>query len=357
MTKEKADYFVQKYETFYRKEININDTDLYLYNYILSDYDAFQEDPLSRELRGLVIIKETQEVFLSVPKFFNYNEIPETLEQNTKHLKIKKVQKKLDGSLITPVVINSEIITKSKASFESDQAKLAQEIIDNDPELSFAILDCYSNGFQPFFELIGNDNRHVIDYNQDNKLVLIMMRDHNGEFIDINKFDYLFSDIAESYDYNLEELIHLQQTAKGIEGFVTKFTNNQIMKFKTKEFFELHKIVQESDSYKIILERVLDENMDDILSQVPENRRENLRKIMKALSNYVVSFVIEIEGIIKKEKKKTRKEIALKYRNHLYFGVIMEALTKDNTKEALIRTIKNRHKKEKTAESFIKVLI
>ena len=362
MTKLQADEIVEKYDSFYRKELEINGVKLWLYNYILADYQAFQNDPISRELRGLVITQEPQRIFLSVPKFFNINETEETHITNIQHQEIKKVQQKLDGSLITPILLNGEIIAKSKASFVSDQAKLAQEIIDSSSSLQFFILDCFDNNFQPFFELIGPDNKHVIDYEEqglkENILQLIMVRDQAGNFIDVDKFNYEFTVPSEALTW--EELLSKQLTEKGIEGWVVKYGKGEILKVKTKEFFKLHKIYEESDSYKVILKRTLEEDMDDILSIVSENKKEKLQNIMKVVSDYVVSYVIEIEQIVEEGHRKDRASFVKKYIKHKYFNVIMQSLksySENGVKEIFVQYLLKKYNKEQKAKNFTQELL
>lgn len=357
ITKNQADEIVQKYDSFYCKEIEVNNTKLYLYNYIIADYQAFQSDPLSRELRGLVITQEPQQIFLSVPKFFNINETQETQLSLLQNLPIKKVQEKLDGSLISVILLNGEIVVKSKASFVSPQAVLAQNIIDQSSSLKYFILDCFANNFQPFFELIGPDNKHVIDY-PENSLQLIMVRDQDGHFIDVDKFDYDFT--VASCEYTWEELISKQLTEKGSEGWVVKYGNTKspdILKVKTKEFFELHKIHEESDSYKVLLKRTLDEDMDDILSIVPENKKEKLQEMMKVISDYLVSYVIEIEAIVKPGDNHCRATFVKKHITHQYFNVIMNALKGRDVKELLVDHIKRKNNREEKAKKFIQDLL
>jgi len=362
ITKSIADGIVNKYDSFYCKELTINDKKLWLYNYILADYEAFSKDPLSKELRGLVITEEPQQIFLSVPKFFNINETQDTQLNTIKHEPIRKVQQKLDGSLIGTILINGEIIAKSKASFESPQASMAQEIIDQSSSLRYFILDCYDNKFQPFFELIGPDNKHVIDYeaqgHTENTLQLIMVRDNDGHFIDVDKFSYDFT--VDSYNLTWDELISKQLTEKGVEGWVVKYGKNDILKVKTQEFFELHKIKEESDQYKIILSRTLNEDMDDILSIAADNKKENLREIMKVLSDYVVSYVIEIENIVELGHKQDRATFVKHHISHKYFSVIMHSLKTYQTnavKDNLIEYLLKKYNKELKAKEFIKSLL
>jgi len=331
ITKEQADKIVEAHESFYKKEIQINGKSIILFNYILSDYETFQKEPLSRELRGLVFVEN--KMFPSVPKFFNINEIQETMYSSIKHKKIKHVFDKLDGSMITPIEINGDIIMKSKASFDSDQSKLAQELVDTNEELKFFILDCWANDFYPFFELIGPDNEHVIEYPlKENKLVLIMVRDQDGHFIDINKFNY---EKAKGFNLTIEELLEKQKTEKGIEGWVVYY-KDQLLKVKTEEFFVLHKIKEQSDSFKSVLNLILNEDLDDVLSIVSELKREKLLGYNKTVTDYVVHKIHEIETINKLTKNKTPKDVALEYKGHEFFNVIMASKKGKPVKETLI---------------------
>jgi T4 RnlA family RNA ligase len=348
ITKKQADFFVDKYDNFYCKEIDFDGTKIFLYNYILSDYEVFQKEPLSRELRGLVI-NEDSEVFLSVPKFFNINEIPETLDSKLKNKLIKNVTDKLDGSLITPIRINGDVVMKSKASFESDQALLAQELLD--PELKYFILDCWDNNFQPYFELVGVDNEHVIEYNFETRLDLIMVRDKYGHFIDINKFNYK-NKTKEMY-FTLDEMLEKQQTDKNIEGWVVQFEDGEIIKIKTLDFFEKHKIKEQSDSYKSVLKLCLNEDLDDVLSIVSEAKKEKIKKINNALVHYVSKTIKELNDI---DYSVEQKELALKYKPHEYFSVIMQAKKGKDTKESLINFLLQKYNKEQKAKEFIQGL-
>jgi len=347
ITKLKADQIVAKYSSFYRKEIMLNNKKVFLYSYVLKDYKAMQEEPLSRELRGLVITSEPQEVFLSVPAFFNINEIPETQYSNLKHQKIKKIQEKLDGSLITPILLNGEIFCKSKASFESSQAKQAQQIVDSSTTLKYFILDTYANNFIPFFELTGTENQHVLDQDHPLKLTLIQVRDQEGHFIDIDKFGYPYS--AKSYNITWEELLSQQETKKGIEGYVVKTTNG-ILKIKTKEFFELHSISQESTQMKIILSRILNETLDDMLSLIKNDLQKNKIKDLNDITSEYVGHQVQLIQNIQKEGL-SQKELAIKYSKHRFFNAIMQVNKGVSAKDAVIAVL-SKIKKESQAKAF-----
>ena len=356
LTKEWCDNFVEQNKHFYCKETEINNRKIYLYNYILADYEAFQNEPLSRELRGLVFVETPNgyERFLSVPKFFNINEIPETQYNSLKHKLVKSVRDKLDGSLITPIKIDGDIVMKSKGSLNSPQSEMAQEIVDNNPELKFFILDCYDNNFYPFFELIGFENQHVVEYNIEKQLDLIQVRTQEGNFVDLDKFDYPYK--SKELFHTIDELLELQKTEKNIEGWVVYFEDDQIVKIKTEDFFIKHKIKEQSDSFKDVLKAILNEDLDDILSVVPETKKEKLLNYNKVVTDYIIETIQEIQEIVNTTKDLTKKEFAIKYKNHPYFSVLMSVKKGKDIKETLIEYILKRNSKEQKAKEFIQGL-
>ncbi len=354
ITKKQADELVSKHETFYRKDIKIGDCDIYVYNYLLSDKEAFKDmDNLGVELRGLCIVKENakENIFLSVPKFFNINEIPENQENILKTKTIKKVTEKLDGSLITPIKICGDVKMKTKQSFDNPQAKLSQNIVDSDDELKFFILNCWDNDFQPLFELVGPDNKIVLDY-PENHLVLIAVRNKEGEFIDIDKFDYKHK--ATSFNLSVNDMIHSAKNDQDIEGYVVKFTDGSMVKIKTLDYLEKHRVFSELDSKKTIFKRIIEEDMDDLYAIIPENKIQEIQEIEKSVTDYVVHYIKQIQDIVKDGDQGDRLSFVKKYKSHIYFNVIMSCLKGRDCKEELIKTLLKRYNKEEKVKRFLK---
>ncbi len=347
-----ADELCKKHETFYRKDLEINGVNVFVYNYLLSDKKAFEDD-FATELRGLTITHENarERVFLSCPKFFNINEIESNLEKNLRLKTIKKVSDKLDGSLIQFIQINGDVFAKSKQSFSNDQAKLAQNIYDTSAELEFFVLDCWANNYHPLFELVGPSNKVVLDYPKD-ELILIAVRNDDGEFIDIDKFNYKYS--AKSFNITLDEIIHSAKNDQNIEGYVIKHTDGSIVKVKTLSYLDKHRLTDESDSYKIILRRLLDEDMDDIYAIIAPDKKEKIQKLERDLVTYITHFSQQLYDITKKVKGWDRKDIANTYKSHEFFNVLMKCLNCDidDIKDVLSDTIMKKYQKEKHAQNF-----
>ncbi len=352
ITKMIADQLVTDHQTFYRKDLEIDGVKIFIYNYLISDKKAFESD-YAKELRGLTITHENgkERVFLSCPKFFNIGEIEENLEKNLKLKTINKVTNKLDGSLIQFIEINGNVLAKSKQSFENSQAILAQSILDESVELKFFVLDCWANNFYPLFELVGPSNKVVLDYPKD-ELKLIAVRDSEGYFIDISKFYYKY--VTESFDMTLDDMIHSAKNDNEIEGFVVGFTDNSIVKIKALSYLDKHRLTDESDSYKVILKRILNEDMDDIYAIISKEKKEKIQKLEANLDIFVAHYIQQIFDIIKKVKGWERKHIAETYKNHEFFNVIMRSLTSDidDIKDTLISAILKRYTKEEESRKF-----
>jgi len=357
ITKIQADKLVEKYETFYRKEITIQgcDAKIFVYNYLLADKEAFK-DPLARELRGLTIIHENAKEFVypSIPKFFNINELPETQEKVIKLKTIKKISRKEDGSMIQPVMICGSIHMKTKQSFTNQQAVMAQEIFEEDEDLKFFILDCFDSNFYPMFELVGPDNKIVLDY-KTNELVLIAVRSSEGKFIDIDKFSY--KNKAETFNFSMDEMIHQAKTKKDEEGFVVKFTDESIIKIKTLDYVTKHRMVSETDSNKSILSRILKEEIDDIYPLLSPAKVEEIKKIEQALSDYTVHYIKQIENIIETGDSNNRATFVAKHIKHPFFSVIMAGIKGHKIKETLIEHLLKKYNREQKAKAFLKEIM
>ena len=58
ITKEQADEIVSKYPSFYKKDIIVEGEEVSLYDCLLSNYDAFQEEALTRISNGWLLSED-----------------------------------------------------------------------------------------------------------------------------------------------------------------------------------------------------------------------------------------------------------------------------------------------------------
>lgn len=357
ITKLIADTLVEENENFYRTDLRMGEVDVFIYNY--SSTNSLFDNEYAKEFRGLTITKEKaqERIFLSIPKFFNIDEIPENSIENIQHKKIKKVSNKLDGDLINFIQIEGVTYAKSKHGFETKVAKKSQEILDSSIDLQYFLLDCWSNNYHPNFELIGPNNKHIVDYEED-KLVLISVRSDDGDFIDIDKFNWKYTaDTFDTEEYNIDKLLEEQKTKKDCEGFVVKFTDESIVKFKTDDYLEKSLLQEEAKSYKNILNRILNEELDDILIVVTEKRKEELLELENLLIAYIDHwsiFCFEETRLVN-----NRNTFAEKHKSHKFFLVLMESIklsNQEDVKKLVIKNILNKYNREEKAKKFFKFL-
>lgn len=73
---------------------------------------------------------------------------------------------KVDGAMIGAFVINDTIRTFTKGTFNSDEAIMASDMIEADPNIQRLIRDLDTMG-TPIFEIVSRSHPHVVDYNVD----------------------------------------------------------------------------------------------------------------------------------------------------------------------------------------------
>lgn len=139
--------------------------DLTIYQY--AEFTQFESlwSNCTLNARGIVFDDDGVLVQRCIPKFFNHDE-PDGIKIEKLMLKeqIGVVQEKLDGSLIKITKDQKHgLVITSKASFESDQARMAKEIVD---ENNYN----FKEGWTYHFELIHPDNQIVLNYGDKTKL-------------------------------------------------------------------------------------------------------------------------------------------------------------------------------------------
>ena len=189
--------------------------------------------------RGIVFDDDGDLVQRCIPKFFNHDE-PDGIKVEKLMLKeqLPVVQEKLDGSLIKITKDQKHgLAITSKASFESDQAKMAKEIV-GENNYNF------KEGWTYHFELIHPDNQIVLSYGDERKLVLLAIIDNKtGKDIDIYSDEFKFE---KPKLYSYETLLDVNTLNKdGLhEGVVVNYGSYRL-KYKTDEYIRLHRIVTE----------------------------------------------------------------------------------------------------------------
>jgi len=272
---------------------------LILYNY--TDATVFEKNwtPETRMCRGLVVNKLTGEVVAKpFEKFFNLGEMPESSLQNLSNDVPYVCYEKVDGSLgiifFNPTTNEWDICTRG--SFYSDQAIKGKELLkkykfNNLPKNTTILV-----------EIIYPENKIVIDYGKQEKLVLLsgIVQCFNSfyeyspqELIEVSK--QLEMELVKSYSYSVKEMIELQKTLpKEKEGFVVRFLNGLRVKIKGDEYCKIHKIL--SNLSPLSVWDVMENGMvpNSYLQQLPEELAPIYNPIVETLQLQYRDLLIEI---------------------------------------------------------------
>jgi RNA ligase len=280
---------------------------LTIYNYSREcQYDGKWDD-ITLNCRGLVLDNNGNVIAKPFPKFFNYEEHkPEDIPNEN-----FEVYEKMDGSLgilfyyeeelsderryniwfnnnyetgmerffdpnnlpnfddpyyePTPKV-KGEWHMATRGSFTSEQAIKGMEIA---KRLNYDKI-C-TIGYTYLFEIIYPENRIVVDYGKEERLVLLGVMDKKGEEFPYSEIEGEGWDIVMKYKTWGEDWETLKrEISKDNEGYVIRFSGGMRMKIKGNEYVRLHKILT-NFSTKDIWELLRNnEPLEPFLERVPD---------------------------------------------------------------------------------------
>ena len=212
------------------------------------------------QARGLFVDRMTGDVKLrSYNKFFNLNERPETELNNLANTLSfpVEIRTKENGYLAILGVINDELVFASKSTTEGMHVDLFKNLFQKLPtSLQEEIKELLKrNSCSMMFEVISQEDTHIIKYDQDHLYVLDMIQntlDVNGKHIDVSfsrerlaeldsilkKYDTQLISIVKTIKqvntmFELENIINEELNSyHESEGFVLVDSNGFMTKFK-----------------------------------------------------------------------------------------------------------------------------
>lgn len=358
-----------KSKMFYCIECEIMGYKCELYNYRQALYDDFESNN-AFEMRGLTFIYDgsSWRKFFALNKFFNINEVPMLKYSDLMDQTILYTQEKLDGSMISFVQFpNGNVLAKSKMSFESYQAIIAQEIYESSENLRIFVNKMMEQNMNPIFELTSEMNQIVVQYYETN-LTLLHVRDSEGIYSTIDDMKTMGETfgikIVKPVDHTLEELMGIQVSSReDIEGFVVTFSDGRMVKVKTKSYVQKHGVVSDIRANDII-RLIIDGKIDDVVSilNVNSEKRRYLENVTTLiLANYHDIFN-EIMDLYTTHSEMTPKELSGVFLGSKWFHIIMKihklkSPNLENQLEKLVKTfIRKSTSKLLDAQKYIKNL-
>ncbi len=298
--------------------------------YIVAGDETFDNE-FTRECRGITFDKDGKIISRPLHKFFNVNERESTQAHVLPWNTVTRVMDKRDGSMIIPVLVDGKVQIKTKKSFTSDVAKVAQKFFDDDrSDLMTGVVELLTSNFTPIFEYTSPTNRIVLPYEKD-EMTLLHVRDNvSGRYFtekEMRSFASQFNiKLVETMQLSdIPKFLETAKDVKGIEGWVIQFSSGEMVKLKTEEYLISHRLitfVRERD----IAEMVLDETLDDVKSAMLE-RNISLDKL-HAVEHRVIQILgqleDEVEAFFHSYKTLSRKDYAEKAKEYKTFGLMMQ---------------------------------
>jgi len=281
-----------------REEFVIRVSEEYDYtivNYAVNFEDTFppvtdERTAILRECRGITFRTSTGEIISrKYHKFFNLGERPETLPGNIDWSMPYREFEKLDGSMITPLMINGGVRWCTKMGL-TDVAKPVDEHTKDMINYHEFAKYWISQGWTPIFEWCSRTQRIVIDYPED-ALVLTAIRNNiSGEY---KTYEEL-KDEADAYGIPLvkagpeidgfhQDAVDLIRAIEGKEGEVWRGRDGHMRKLKGEHYCLLHKTLEHLNYEKDVIRLIVDEKLDDAKPFLPEDLVSKVENFAKAI--------------------------------------------------------------------------
>jgi RNA ligase len=177
-------------------------------------------------------------------------------------------------------------------------------------------------GFVYLFEIIYPENRIVVNYGTDERLVLLSIINPEGKELDYDEIEMHGWDIVNRYD-GIRDYSELKsKIPQDNEGFVVKFRNGFRMKIKGDEYVRLHRILT-GFSNITIWEYLKDKrDFNEFLDRVPDEFDSWVRNTVEDIKNEYEMINSEYKWIFQvlmrssqSETKKGFAELAKKYKH------------------------------------------
>lgn len=306
---------------------------LFIYNYTQkAQYDKMWNEE-TMACRGLIMDGNGNVIARPFKKFFNFEEIEGKIPNDN-----FKVYEKYDGSLGILYWIGNEPFIATRGSFISDQAIKATAIL--------RTIDCstLNRNYTYLFEIIFPENRIVVDYGKDEKLVLLaIIETASGKELPLESNIF---ETAKLYDgFNLDLIKKSQKENKTDEGFVLKWPDDFRLKMKNEEYVRLHRLVTQVTARSIWDLLRNNQPIDELLDRVPDEFFNWVKKTTENLNNAFAE--IELSALLSCDEAmnfKSRKEQAeYLFKNAKYPHIAFAIMDKKPFKEAIWKLLRPKH--------------
>lgn len=254
-----------------RLKVQVHPTeDLYIWNYSEIVQVKKLWDDITEQCRGLITDSTGNIVGRSFRKFFNDNERPYTATPDF------NVYGKLDGSLGILFFYNDKWIIASRGSFASIQAETAMTIL---TERYPAFCQELDRTLSYSFEIIYPENRIVVNYGNERKLVFLAAFDTmSGVEVMCSAGSPLYAHMAKhgmevvrEHEANGAAIADLKaRNTVNEEGYVVRFSNGLRIKIKFENYMKVHRVARNVNATMLLQEYAAGRTLIELLEQLPD---------------------------------------------------------------------------------------
>lgn len=255
------------------------DFDLFIYNYTQTVQYGKLWDEITLACRGLILNGEGKVIARPFPKFFNLEEHQRTDLPELPNIDFE-VYDKMDGSLgIVYLRPDDTWSIATRGSFTSPQALKGQELLEyyNTAELR--------KEFTYLFEIIYPENRIVVNYGDEERLVLLdVIHNLTGIGFGPDGFRRYGFDVVKKYD-GVKDFSTAREKFSGEnkEGFVIRFIDGTRVKLKFEEYVRLHKIIAQATPLHVWEILSAGGNISDFMLKLPDEIYKDVDKMERSL--------------------------------------------------------------------------
>jgi hypothetical protein len=289
--------------------------DLYIYNYTANTQFAWVWNDVTLNCRGLVADGEGNIVARPFKKFFSYEQLNGVLPEGN-----FVVEEKMDGSMLIAFNYKGELITATRGSFVSDQAKKGYEMLTR-----------YYDYFLPYtdltyiFEVIYPENRVVVQYDFSD-VVLLAVVGVNGKNYSVEQYKewrpYTSFRVPKIYSFNsLEEILSYEEP--NLEGFVLRYESGERVKIKLADYKRLHRLIT-GVSEKTVWEAMKNGTVEEMLEGTPDEFYKFVEEVREILqTRYDVIEAAAKDYFVDLGDRKTN---AMHYQHFQYPAILFNML-------------------------------
>lgn len=279
----------------------------YVVNYLVNLIDSFpypdtkdealnERYAIRRECRGIKFGLDGKPLARPFHKFFNVGEKPETLQDRVDFDRKFITLEKLDGSMIHPIFVEKVLVcTKMGLTDVAAPVQVYAErglsFVDGNKAKAWYMdfmYDMMKSKLTPIFEWCSRKQRIVVDYGENDHLVLTAIR---GLYDGVYKLHDEMEALALPYNIpvverwegtyeGLQQFIDEVQLREGEEGCVIRYeggdANGHMLKNKNPWYLQLHKTKELLQFEKDVWALVLDEKQDDAKAFMEQEDKDRI---------------------------------------------------------------------------------